>query len=133
MPRLIDMRMHDGSRHFGGLPETYDVAWPQWHRLRGHVTELVGATLRGFVTDDVTEAWIDFEFRGQAFSINNQHGWFCARAPASVCHPVRARVPDLLGGSCNPVVRRCGRKRLLPPTRALLARAAEQTRAHPNG
>ncbi len=83
-PRLIDMRMHDGSRHFAGLPETYDVASPQWHKLRVHVTELAGAAVRGFVTDDVTEAWIDFEFRGQAFSINNQHGdwWFFVDDPA---------------------------------------------------
>jgi hypothetical protein len=95
MPRLIDMRMHDGSRHFAGLPETYDVASPQWYALRDHVAQLAGASLRGFVTDDVTEAWIDFEFRGQKFSLNNQHGewWFFVDDP-SCPDPVLHEVLD---------------------------------------
>lgn len=76
--------MHDGSRHFGSLPDTYDVESPQWYALRDHVALLAGAELRGFVTDDVTEAWIDFSFRGATFSINNQLGewWFFAEDPA---------------------------------------------------
>lgn len=84
MTRLIDMRMNDGSRHFGALPETYDVDSPQWYALRDQVGRLAGATLRSFVTDDVTEAWIHFEFRGHEFSINNQHGewWFFVDDPA---------------------------------------------------
>jgi len=81
---IIDMRMHDGSRHFGGLPETYDAHRPQWDVLRDHVAVLEGAVLTGFVTDNVTEAWIDFDFRGHGFSINNQHGewWFFVADPA---------------------------------------------------
>ena len=104
MPRLIDMRMHDGSRHFAGLPEIYDVASPQWYALRDHVAQLAGASLRGFVTDDVTEAWIDFEFRGRKFSINNQHGewWFFVDDPSCpdpVLHEVLDHFERLLAPS----------------------------------
>jgi hypothetical protein len=81
---LLDIRMADGSRHFGDLPETYDADQPQWHRLREHVGHLSGARLTGFVTDDVTEAWIDFAYRGHTFSLNNQAGewWFFVEDPA---------------------------------------------------
>lgn len=83
--RVIDMRMHDGSRHFGSLPETYDPAVPQWEVLRDAVGKLAGAQLSGFVTDHVTEAWIDFTFAAQRFSINNQQGewWFFAADPTT--------------------------------------------------
>jgi len=76
--------MEDGSRHFGDLPERYDPAVPEWDRIRDGVPSLPGARLTGFVTDAVTEAWIDFELEGQAFSINNQHGqwWFFVDDPA---------------------------------------------------
>lgn len=76
--------MADGSRHFGDLPETYDVDHPEWHRLKDGVALLAGAELRSFVTDDVTEAWIDFTFRGHHLSINNQHGqwWFFVQDPS---------------------------------------------------
>ena len=78
MDRLFDLRMADGSRHFGDLPETYDPHEPQWHRIKAHVERLAGAALTAFVTDDVTEAWIDFSVLGQQFSLNNQQGqwWF---------------------------------------------------------
>ena len=83
MKRVFDLRMADGSRHFGDLPETYDAQAPEWHRLREHVGALEGAELTGFVTDDVTEAWIDFRWREHAFSLNNQHGqwWFFVADP----------------------------------------------------
>lgn len=78
MHRLFDIRMNDGSRHFGELPETYDPKQPEWHRIKQHVPSLAGAELASFVTDDVTEAWIVFSFSGQRFSLNNQQGmwWF---------------------------------------------------------
>lgn len=82
--RIIDLRMHDGSRHFGDVPESYDAENPEWHRIKAHVPRLEGAVLTGFTTDDVTEAWIDFSFRGHEISINNQHGfwWFFVKDPA---------------------------------------------------
>jgi hypothetical protein len=81
---LLDVRMADGSRHFGDVPERYDVEHPEWHRLADHVRWLAGAVPAAFVTDDVTEAWIDFELGGQRFSINNQMGawWFFVQDPA---------------------------------------------------
>jgi len=82
--KLFDMRMADGSRHFGGLPETYDAACPEWERIRDAVPRLAGATLTGYVTDEVTEAWIDLSFGGHAFSLNNQQGqwWLFVADPA---------------------------------------------------
>jgi hypothetical protein len=70
---IFDMRMGDGSRHFGGFPEKGgEVA--DWELLSAAVATLPGAVLTGFVTDHVTEAWIDFTFAGESFSWNNQHG-----------------------------------------------------------
>lgn len=76
--------MHDGSRQFAALPETYDVEQPQWERLRDWVGRLDGAKLTGYVTDEVTEAWIDFTYMGHRLSINNQMGewWFFVTDPA---------------------------------------------------
>jgi hypothetical protein len=67
--RIDDLRMRDGSRHFAALPETRD-----WYAVRDHVRWLPGAELTGFLCDGVTEAWIDFRFRGHRFSINDQYG-----------------------------------------------------------
>jgi hypothetical protein len=58
MPRIFDMRMADGSRHFAELSETKNE-----YAVRDHLAKLDGATLTGFVTDDVTEAWMDVTFR----------------------------------------------------------------------
>ena len=76
---LLDLRMHDGSRHFAGLPMT-----TLWYDVRDHVEKLSGAVLTGFVTDHVTEAWIDFTYADHQFSINDQHGeyWFFVQDPA---------------------------------------------------
>lgn len=71
---LFDLRMNDGSRHFADVPERYDVEHPAWHRLREYLSRTDGAELTGFVTDDITEAWIDFTLAGFKFSANNQHG-----------------------------------------------------------
>jgi hypothetical protein len=70
--------MHDGSRHFGDLPRTV-----LWYDLRDHISTLKGATITGFLTDDVTEAWIDFTYEGQQFSVNDQFGeyWFFVDDP----------------------------------------------------
>jgi hypothetical protein len=75
---LLNSVMKDGSRHFLCLPETYP-----WEPFRNHITKLSGATVTGFVTDQVVELWIDFSFKGQTFSVNNQFGeyWFFAADP----------------------------------------------------
>jgi len=83
MRSLIDLRMHDGSRHFGGLRERYDGERPDWHRLRAGIVAWKQGELTGFVTDEVTEAWIDFRYAGHTFAINDQYGewWFFVDDP----------------------------------------------------
>jgi hypothetical protein len=76
--KLINIIMNDGSRHFGDLPESID-----WHQLRNHIERLDGAQVTDFITDNVTEVWIDFAYRGNRFSVNNQFGeyWFFVANP----------------------------------------------------
>lgn len=100
LPRLLDQRMADGSRHFGGFAERGgDVA--DWRVLRAAIAALPGAVETGFVTDDVTEAWLDFTFGGHAFSLNNQMGdWWCfvqdLQAPDDVLRAVLAHFAHAL-------------------------------------
>jgi hypothetical protein len=76
--KLYDLRMHDGSRQFIDFPETVF-----FDELREHTGEMEGAKITGFITDWVTEVWLDFAFRGQKISINNQFGeyWFFVDDP----------------------------------------------------
>lgn len=75
---LLNIIMHDDSRHFGELPQS-----ATWYKLRRHIGNLNGVSVTEFITDHVTEAWIDFTFRGHQFSVNNQFGdyWFFVNAP----------------------------------------------------
>ena len=70
--------MKDGSRNFGDLPVTVS-----WHGLRNHISKLDGAVVTGFITDEITEAWIDFSYCGHQFAVNNQFGdyWFFVDNP----------------------------------------------------
>jgi hypothetical protein len=83
--QLLDSRMTDGTRHFGSLPEGNDPESPDWDRFRDHVARLDGARLTSYVTDEVCEAWIDFEWRGHAFQLNNQHGEWWLFVADPVC------------------------------------------------
>jgi hypothetical protein len=76
---LLNIETNDGSRHFGDLPQTV-----LWHRLRNHIQTLDGAEVTAFITDNVTEAWIDFSYRGHCFSVNDQFGayWFFVKDPS---------------------------------------------------
>jgi hypothetical protein len=71
--------MHDGSRQFANLPQTV-----LWYELRDHMATLPGVNITGFVTDNVTEGWIDFAYRRHEFSINDQFGdyWFFVKDPS---------------------------------------------------
>lgn len=71
--QLINHTMSDGSRQFAALPES--CTWPA---LRKHLGKLDGVVLGEYLTDGVTEAWIDFTYRGYSFTVNNQFGeyWF---------------------------------------------------------
>lgn len=97
MPEIFDYRMNDGSRNFTDFPVIRD-----WYDVRDHVRLLPGAVLTGFVTDNVTEAWIDFTYRGHCFSINDQYGdyWFFVNdpdCPEEILKEVRAHWALLLG------------------------------------
>ncbi|KKM60118.1 hypothetical protein LCGC14_1545120 [marine sediment metagenome] len=70
---LMDIKAHDGSRQFLAIPQALD-----WDRMRDHIAGLPGATVSDFLTDHVTEVWIDFSYRAHTFTVNNQFGeyWF---------------------------------------------------------
>lgn len=76
---LINIRTHDGSRHFLALQLPRD-----WYGVRDHVERLNSAMLTGFLCDDITEAWIDFEYQRHNFTINDQFGeyWFFVSDPS---------------------------------------------------
>jgi len=44
---------------------------------------MAGATVINYLTDNVTEMWLDFSFRGHRFIVNNQLGeyWFFVTEP----------------------------------------------------
>jgi hypothetical protein len=97
MTRLLDFVMNDGSRHFASLPAT-----ASWESVRDHAAALAGATITGFLCDGVTEAWIDFTYKGEAFTINDQFGeyWFFStnpRCPESMLAEVATHWESLLG------------------------------------
>ena len=76
--KLLTHTTNDGSRWFASMPESCS-----WSELRDHIAKLSGVSIIGFLTDHVTEVWIDFSYRGHTFSINNQFGefWFFVREP----------------------------------------------------
>ncbi len=94
---LLNVIMNDGSRQFGELPQTV-----LWHELRDHVESLDGAEITDFVADNVTEAWIDFSYRGYRFSVNDQFGdyWFFVddpNCPNEILESVLSHCKLLLG------------------------------------
>jgi hypothetical protein len=71
--------MRDGTRHFGSVPMVL-----LWGAMRDHLQTLNGVVITGFVTDGVTEGWIDFRYKDFNFSVNDQFGeyWFFVDNPA---------------------------------------------------
>jgi hypothetical protein len=95
--KLLDLIMNDGSRHFGSLPQTV-----LWYELRDHIETLEGAAITNFITDNITEAWIDFTYRGYRFSVNDQFGdyWFFVdnpQCPDNILEAVLSHCKLLLG------------------------------------
>lgn len=76
---MLNSITDDGSRNFANFPETVS-----FERLREIVKQFEGTKEISFVTDSVTEVWLDFEYQGYKFSINNQNGdyWFFVEDPA---------------------------------------------------
>jgi hypothetical protein len=56
-----------------------------WHRLRKHLKALPGLELTGFLTDRITEGWLDFTYGGHRFTVNDQFGeyWFFVDDPTA--------------------------------------------------
>lgn len=77
--KLLDMTMHDGSRHFVSLPET-----SFFRKLKRHIAKLEGAVITNYLSDGILEVWIDFTYRGYAFTVNNQFGgyWLFVQDPS---------------------------------------------------
>jgi hypothetical protein len=66
-----------------------------------HIMLLDGASVTNFITDNVTEGWLDFTYKGQSFSVNDQHGnyWFFVEDPAcpdEILHEVVAHCLPLV-------------------------------------
>jgi hypothetical protein len=66
---LREIKMNDGSRHFVDMPEVVF-----FDEFADHVEDLEGAEITEFLTDGIIEMWLDFEYRGHKFSVNNQLG-----------------------------------------------------------
>ncbi|MHC5036626.1 MAG: hypothetical protein ACYTHM_04875 [Planctomycetota bacterium] len=93
---IFDVRFNDKSRHFADLPQT-----ELWGKVRKHVKALPGANLSGFITDWITEAWIDFSYKNHKFTINDQYGdyWFFVEdpeCPEEILREVRNHFAGLL-------------------------------------
>lgn len=80
---LLNLQTNDGSRQFAVLPQCL-----LWHDVRDHLEKLSGAQLTEYLTDGITEAWIEFQFRDHSFTINDQFGeyWFFVRDPSCADH-----------------------------------------------
>ncbi len=76
--KLLNVKMHDNSRNFAKLPNT--IPFDELRETAGRLKEVKKT---GFLTDWVTEVWLDFEFCEHQFSINNQFGdyWFFVKNP----------------------------------------------------
>ncbi|CAN5482078.1 hypothetical protein BH10ACI1_BH10ACI1_27850 [soil metagenome] len=74
----LEVKLKDGSRHFVDMPEVVF-----FDEVADYVEELEGAEITEFITDGVVEMWLEFEYRGHKFSVNNQlvDYWFFVEDP----------------------------------------------------
>ena len=94
---LTNVTMSDGSRWFLSLP--FSVSW---YELRDHGSVLPGGQLTGFLTDHVTEAWIDFSYRAHAFTIHTVMGEFWFFAENSTCDDeILVEIAEHFGPLCS--------------------------------
>jgi hypothetical protein len=56
---LLDIRANDGSRQFAALPERIE-----WRELHGALKSHPGMVVTAFLSDHITQAIIDFTYRG---------------------------------------------------------------------
>ncbi len=69
--------------------------------MHAHIIVLHGADLTEFLTDGVTEAWIDFRYRGHRFTVDDQFGeyWCFVKdldCPDDLLHEVVGHFSTLL-------------------------------------
>jgi hypothetical protein len=79
IPKIFDIRMHNGSRQFADVPERILPS-----QMRKLIAKLPGAEVVNFVASvGEIEAWIEFRFRGFDFAVNNQNReyWLFVRQP----------------------------------------------------
>lgn len=77
--QLINLPMVDGSRHFARILQTV-----LGQELRDHLAHLRGLRISGFAAESGGDVWIDFQFRGQEFSVHNHRReyWFFVDDPS---------------------------------------------------
>ena len=53
-----------------------------FEQLPLQIIKIDGVAITGILTDNVVEIWLDFDFHGASFSVNNQFGefWFFAES-----------------------------------------------------
>ncbi len=78
--KLFDYQMADGSGNFADVPELVGFI-----EMREHLKSLSGACETNYLSDNVTEMWLDFDYAGHRFSINNQMGdyWLFVDDPSA--------------------------------------------------
>lgn len=71
--KITNIITNDGARQFISIAE--EVSWKQ---LRKSVAKLNGATETYYISDGITEMWLDFTYKQHRFTVNNQYGeyWF---------------------------------------------------------
>lgn len=74
----LDQRMEDGSRLFAIIRDPMS-----WAELRQHLERMQDLKILRFITDGVTEGWLDFYYFGHQFSVNDPMGefWFFVEDP----------------------------------------------------
>jgi len=68
--KIFSIISHDGkSKHFFSLPELIPM-----EELTKSLESIPGVDIKNELTDSVTEIWVDFNYQGSNYSVNNQHG-----------------------------------------------------------
>lgn len=67
--RLLNHIANDGSRQFAAIPARIG-----WDAMRQQLALQPDVTVTSFITDGVTQATMDFDFRGHQFTMDSQYG-----------------------------------------------------------
>ncbi len=90
MQKILNVVMTDGSRYFGALPQRTLL-----EEVYSRAGELPGANVHSSLADCNNAAWIDFEYAGYHFAVNDQCGEYLFFAKSHNCpDTVLAQVMD---------------------------------------